>query len=378
MKRKLLLAISFLTLTIQISFAQNQIDVTDQTIKISALSEQVLYFGFTEGDQILFNLTEINGKELKEVEIIEFPTSSKFSDYKTIKIENKVISVNNKAIYKFRFFNSSLGGRVCKIKIQRIPSNDITKNFKTNIVWKTKQDTTWNSYTKEILIGYDTLKVKKVRRELIKTEVNEELIMYKTQRVHSKTNENGNKTFVFFTLPQNQITEHQTTTVKSWAYWVGVGEEANVAWRQNSQTIKNLAKGSASYFTSPLGALAIGAITDLILPKIGEDVSYSITNQENKDKFWTNQEYRIWDTGKGVAGYKKFLDPNLSQGTFFVLLSNDNDYQGIDASVKVVAILENQFYEDKQYIEKIAIPKYETKTYREPIITTIEFPTLAQ
>ncbi len=370
--------LSFLVFSIQFSLGQNPIDVSEQTIKINALSEESLFFGFAEGDKIIFNLTEINGKELKEVEIIEFPTSSKFSDYKTQKIENKTIDINSNAIYKFRFYNSSLGGRICKIKIQRIPSNEITKNFKTNIVWKTKQDTTWNSYAKEVLIGYDTLSTNKIRKELVKTETIEELVMDKTQRVHSRTNEHGNKTSVFFTLPQNQVSENQITTVKSWAYWVGVGDEANIAWQQNSQTIKSLAKGTASYFVSPLGALAVGAITDLMLPKIGEDVSYAIADEENKNNFYANQAYKIWDEGTGVAGYKKFLSPNILQGTFFVLLSNDNDYLGINASIKVIAILENQYYENRPYIEKVAVPKYESKTFNEPIITKVQYPTLAQ
>jgi len=36
----------------------------------------------SEGDQLVFNFQEVNGKELKEIEIIEFPSTSKFMDYK--------------------------------------------------------------------------------------------------------------------------------------------------------------------------------------------------------------------------------------------------------------------------------------------------------
>ena len=174
---------------------------------------------------------------------------------------------------------------LCKIKIQRIPKNDATRNFITSITWVTKQDTVWNSYTKDVLIGHDTTFKQLVKKELVSTIQTEELIIEKTQRVHSETNANSNRTFVFFTLPQNRATEYEKAEVVSWAYWIGVGNEANEAWKQNSEVIKGLATSAASSFTTPLGALAVGAVTELIIPKIGEDVSYALVDAVNKDLF---------------------------------------------------------------------------------------------
>ena len=63
----------FLTTT---AFAQQApIDVTEQTIKIGPMQEQELQFGFAAGDKILFQFKEINDKELKEIEVIEYPTT---------------------------------------------------------------------------------------------------------------------------------------------------------------------------------------------------------------------------------------------------------------------------------------------------------------
>ncbi|MGL5888387.1 MAG: hypothetical protein ACRC3B_00800, partial [Bacteroidia bacterium] len=42
------------------------VDVTEQTLKISGNSEEILYYGFAEGDKILFSFSETDGKELKE------------------------------------------------------------------------------------------------------------------------------------------------------------------------------------------------------------------------------------------------------------------------------------------------------------------------
>ena len=70
------------------------VDVAELTLKISALGTEEFFYGFAEGDQIVLNFEELKGKELKEVEIIELPGSSKFMDYKTVKIVDKKISVN--------------------------------------------------------------------------------------------------------------------------------------------------------------------------------------------------------------------------------------------------------------------------------------------
>ena len=56
MKTTLSLLLSFF---ITHSYCQTPIDVTDQTIKIGGLEEEIPYFGFAEGDQIVLNFTEI-------------------------------------------------------------------------------------------------------------------------------------------------------------------------------------------------------------------------------------------------------------------------------------------------------------------------------
>ena len=372
---RLLLLFTAITVTVN---AQEAVDVTDQTLKVGALKEEELYFGFAQGDKIIFNFKEINAKELKEVEIVEYPNNSKFSDFKTIQIDNKTINVTKQGVYLFRFKNGTLAGRICKIQIKRIPANASTQNFNTAVNWITKQDTTWNTYTKDVIVGYDTTYLQKTKRELVKTEKREELIIDKSQRVHSQTSDNGNKTYVFFTLPQNQYTTYKIAKVISWAYWVGVGEEANQAWKSNMQIVGGLAKNAAALFTSPLGALAVGAAADLLIPKVGEDVSYSIVDESNKNLFMGGYQYRGWDQGKGVAGFKKFNDESLCQGTYFVCLANDNLVQAIDANVKVIAIVETNEYEDKPYTEMVVNAKYEKKMFTDPIITSKEIPVTGQ
>lgn len=346
------------------------VDVADLTIKVGALGSEELFYCFASGDQIVFNFEDLKGKELKELEIIELPNSSKFMDYKTTKIVDKKITVHKKSVYQFKFSNSAIAGRICKIKIQRIPKSQELVNFNTDWKWKTLYDTTYVPYTQDSIVSHDTLRYKEKVKELVKTENNEELIFDKPQRVNSGTNSNGPKSWLFFPLPKNETTTYKTTRVISWAYWIGVGEEANQAWKKNITTVGNLAKGAAAVFTSPLGALAVGAVTDLMIPTIGEDVTYSITNAANKDLFMANLQYTLYDKGKGVAGFRKFTDKNLCQGTYFVCLYNDNTIQEIDATVKVIAIIETKTYEDKEYDRMKTTPKYVTLNKRRMVVNT--------
>ena len=67
-------------------------------------------------------------------------------------------------------------------------------------------------------------------------------------------------------------------------------------------------------------------ITELMIPKTGEDVYYSfIPDYENAEKFVNGQTYLQFDTGKGVAAYGK--NSTRTKGTFYIGLYNDNQIQ---------------------------------------------------
>jgi len=372
MKTKLFVLLSILTLT---GFSQDPIDVTEQTLKVSGISEEFMYYGFAEGDKIIFNFTEVDSKELKEVEVLEYPSSSKFMDYKTVKIENKTISVIKTGVYAFRFHNSALGGRVCKVKIQRIPATDKTKLFNSSIKWVDKPDTTWNVYSKDVIVKYDTTRIPKTKKELARTEQKEDMFLEKTgETVHTSMNSEGNKHSVFIPLPIYPSTELEQKKIVALAYWVGVGEESNKQWEKDKKAITGLAKGAAALISSPLGAYAIGALIELSLPSTGEDVQYGFVDEINKNLFFANSEYKWFGGGNGKAGFQKFTNPEMFTGPWFLTLSNDNTMLAIDVNVKVCTIVETNYYEYKQYVEQKITPISESKTFRDPVITTKKIP----
>jgi hypothetical protein len=136
------------------SFAQVEpVDITESTFKLSGLSSQEMYFGLATGDQIIVNFQELEGKEVKEIELSEYPKTSKFMEYRTTKITNKTLIINNTGVFVLKFKNSALSKRVCRIKIQRIPQSIDTRNFNTNVYWRTETNTTYADQVERYLVS---------------------------------------------------------------------------------------------------------------------------------------------------------------------------------------------------------------------------------
>jgi hypothetical protein len=127
----------------------------------------------------------------------------------------------------------------------------------------------------------------------------------------------------------------------------------------------------------PLAGIAVGAVTGLAMPTTGEDVAYwFIPDYQNAQLFLANQPFNQFDKGKGVAAFGK--NSNRTQGVFYIGLLNDNQFQGIDANVKISVIWETNYYEDKQYTEMKVTPRYEKKQFSDPVIKTFKVPVTGQ
>ena len=72
--------------------SQTPVDVIETTLKVTIMGEEIFYLGFAEGDKVIFNFEEANGKELKEVEIVELPGTSRYLELKISKIVNKTLT----------------------------------------------------------------------------------------------------------------------------------------------------------------------------------------------------------------------------------------------------------------------------------------------
>jgi hypothetical protein len=316
-------------LSIQALSAQT-IDVAENTLKVGAFGEEVFYYGFAGGDQVIFNFEEANGKELKELEIIELPSSSKFMDYKTKKIESKNLNIFNTGIYKFRFANSALSGRICKFKIQRIPSSPATKNFNTNVFWRTVFDTTYTTEQERYLVRSDTTISNLTER---------------VEKVHSNGNINGNKSSFNFTIPENTI---------AWSYYIGVDQSGQQAFDNATKELASKASPLVSAIPGygPLAAVALGGTSYIAQLQRGEDIDYYIMDNNNARLFENNQQCTYIRKGKVINDFSRITSPLA--GSYFICLYNDNAITGVSVTVKITAIQVKQVW-DTRPVQKIHV-----------------------
>lgn len=358
MKTNLLLL--FITsITFNFCYSNNPILVNESTVMLDLDQSKELYFSFAEGDEIIFEMEMVKGKHIKEVKIIEMPTNTIFTEFKAEQINKKSISIRNKGIYKFSFYSSSLTRRVCKVKIYRIPANESTKNFNTNWRWEIKRDTTYTAYQQDSLVGYKTIKYQEMIRELKETKIEEILLLDRLEKVHSILNNNKSRTYLKVDLPLIETSQLKEEKLIAWSYWIGVGKESQEAYKRNTKMIGDMAKGLASTYTSPLGAYAVGAISDLIVANTGNDIEYFFVNDyQNVEQFMNYQQFSLFDKGKVINSYGKKDRPN--NGTFYLCLLNDNNYTPVEVDVKVVAVKEIKIFENITYNREKEEPQYVT------------------
>jgi hypothetical protein len=355
------------------------IEVAELTLKIGAKSEETLYYGFAEGDQIVFNFREIDGNEMKEIEVLALPENSIFKDYETKTISNKQLKVPQKGIYKFRFYNAALlKGRVCAIKIQRIPKNTASIYFNTGIKWIEKMDTTYELKTETV---YNSPEKQLVRKRLTNIDTNIVSIIDRTERVASMSKLGStNAQYISFKLPQNQYLADNTfqqTEVVSWAYSISVGGTGQ-AWYKSANekaggkiaaTVAKTAAGWAiktGAVSTGYGALAILAIEGASAfsnPPQGDNIIFTLQTP-------LNNALTTLDSGNSVAASGRITQ--YLQGDFSLKLENDNYIEGINVDVKIIAVTVTRKYENENYTVKSDAPAKEKKVVKIPKVKVVK------
>lgn len=360
-------------------FCQERIDVAEQTVRLGAKEEQVLYYGFAQGDKIVFNFEEVNGREVSEVEIAEFPDNSRYKEYQIKTIKDKILTAPRNGVYKFRFFNSALlKERTCRIKIQRIPQSDKTSNFNTGIKWVEKFDTTYDIRTETVVIRYDTIRKQKTRRVLASVDTSFIQVLDRVERIHSMTNGNGNTSTVLFQLPENSYSPnaflpYKATETISWAYSIAV-DDSGKAWYEDAN--KRASAVAASKLSVKLGLISsgYGALAVLALegysafakPPQGENVRFQFYNGQSPTSIY----------GDAVAASGRVTAVN--QGDFAIRLENDNVIDGINVDIKILAVTVTRTWKDEGYTVEEIEPIKEKKSSKIPKITKSKVPVLVE
>jgi len=305
------------SLSVAVSYGQKPVDVAESSVKVGIKAEEEVYFGFAEGDKLIFSFEEANGKEMKEVEIVEMPSSSKFLEFKTSKIENKTINVARTGIYKFRFANSAILPRVCKYKIQRIPTGAATQNFNTTVYFDEYNDTT---YTNEIETFID-------RSDTVISNFQD-----RTIKVNPLTAPGSSKVMFNFVLPENTV---------AWSYYVCASKEGQQVFQEASKSLTANSPSVIGKFPKygPLAAVALDAPSYLSKLDTGQHINFWIVEDENAELFKNGEQFRFIKKGRGINEYSR-MEPG--DRAYFFCLHNDYKDVPVTVTVKITAVLINE------------------------------------
>ena len=312
----------FGTLSVTV-FGQKTIDVAESSVKVGIKAEEEVYFGFAEGDQLIFSFEETGGKEMKEVEIVEMPSSSKFLEFKTSKIENKTINVARTAIYKFRFANGALLPRVCRYKLQRIPASLATQNFNTTVYFDEYNDTT---YTNEVETFID-------RSDTVISNFQD-----RTIKVNPLTAPGSSKMTFNFVLPENTV---------SWSYYVCADKGGQQVFQEATKSlIENRAPVIEKFPKyGPLAAVALNAPSFLTKLDTGQHINFWIVEEDNAELFKNGEQFRFIKKGRGI---NEFAQMEPGDRAFYFCLHNDYKDTPVTVMVKITAILINEKFTSEQ------------------------------
>ena len=324
-----------------ISFAKSdKILVTETTVKVNTASTEELYFGFAEGDQIIFNFELVKGKNLKELEVFAYPNSSVFMDFKTKKVKDKVIQVNQAGIYKFKFKNGAIKARVCRIKIERIPASPETADFNSAVFWETINDTTFYTVQEKYLVD--------------KKYVTKTILPSTEYYINSGRNAllQGGKSRITFpvTLPKNTI---------EWYYQFSAS--------RNKGDIDKARKGFSlisdlSGLIDQTGYAKFG-IDALTQPPGANFCDIYLFDHPNSRAFEAKNPYNYWTSGTREnikSGIIKISQGGAQQ--YYIGIKNPDSGHGIHVGIEVVAITLEENWGLKD------IPKFKVKSWKKPYL----------
>lgn len=360
--KKSLFFIILCSLTIK-AFSQTPIVVADMSFKPNGSEPEELYYSFAEGDIIVVDLEVVKGKNIKSFEVIELPSSTKFSSFKPSSISQKQINVTQKGVYLFRI-DAGIGGKVCNLKISRIPKNQSTERFNTGWKWEVLYDTTYTHYEEDSLIRYDTTYYVETVKEVSSRELSEVILEEKTEEIRSYgiINHDNPRTFVEIVLPQNQSGNNWEKKVVGWGYWLCVGN-SNGFWTRNKEMVSKSATSIAGATLGPIGALIAGGVSSLAIPDASsvDNVIWSIVRNGQEVQSFMNGGSICSSSclrhGNGPGASGSFVD-GYKQGRYYICLYNDNTHDRIKVTVKVSALMETTTYQDIDYQRIRVTPKY--------------------
>lgn len=310
MKKLLLLLILALCSMLHAS-AQQAISVLESTFKLGAFDSKDFYYAFAQGDKLSFSFQETTGNELKQVEIVEMPSSVKFADYKCKRIDEKTISVSQTGVYRFRFSNSAMTKRVCSISIKRTPATSALAGFNPKVESRIQKDTLFVSRS-EIQKGKTDTLVQEIYNSTLNIQP------FKPQIIE-------------FVLPENTF---------SWSFYIGVGSKGQAEYNRARNAFLGAAGKAASYIPEygPMAALALTGVSYFNQLQGEEDnVKYCfLPGPQSVKAYKEGKPYQSYKKGDVITEAAQIKNP--LHGRSYLALENDNLLDPITVSLHITTV----------------------------------------
>lgn len=274
------------------------IRVIDKEVALSGmLSDDVEQniVGFDTDDIINLNCAILNKKGKATLSLREYETGREiFRREDFNKIEAEKIKIPAKGIYYFNLYTDALLGKTVRLTIDRIPAANGNPNFNTAV--RNEYDTSFE--------------------EVLNTEV----------WVYSRTNlTHPNKTTVSINLP---------TGTQYWAYWLGVGQEA----QQNMKAFTSTINAAGRYLTTnPVALLGMRLLTNLPMLQAPETVNYYFMSSENAALFKADMAFKYYTFKYGSHVTTDYAIAKNNISNLVLAMENDNVATGYNVTLKVVA-----------------------------------------
>lgn len=356
---KIFLILSLLTIGSLLAVAApvEPVIITNQKLKING--EQRLYYALEAGDALIIDIELLKGKQLKEFEIIAYPSNSRFKATKIDHLKNKTIRIFERGVYEFRL--KAGGTKTIQLKLKRVPFSQAKRNFNTSVKWKTVRDTIRKNYTEKTKVSYDTAWVNKKRKVLTRIDTTFTSIADRQERVISMINKitsSDNK--LNFTLPSNKIEPLAETKVIGWSYWIGVGQHGLDNYNKELRTFLLKISGKVAS-KNLLAGIALGTYALAVNPPKGDNINYTLTLDDQPIS-----------NGNITSCFGR--ETEQLQGKIGLELYNDNLINGVNVGIKILVVQTIKRYKMETYQERTITPITELETKGKVKIISTQIP----
>lgn len=350
-------------------FGSEVIRVLSKDIRIKGFSKERIFLSFHQGDIVTFDFKEMQDKKIALMEVSEVGGRNIYLLKKLTAFNNGSFLVPQTAVYSFLFKNSCVFPRNLNVNIYRKPSSDKYKYFNTNPKWVEKVDTVYNIRKSDKIIRYDTAWVEvpvRVKDTCIREQ---ELRLEKSIRLEAAIPfMKKNREVVEIEIGDEVKSSLMEKSPVEWAYWIGVGQEADESWQKSVKMIGQLGGGLLSKFVNPLLGFAVGMIPSFIVPAKGKNVSYYfVADSLTAARFKQKEEIKPIEQGKGVVSYGKKANP--SSGKIYLCLLNESLITPVEVSVKFATVYETCSYRINFEKQPRSTPVYARKKANIPKLT---------